>query len=141
MGVAPGGKIKQVIKPDTYPNAWLLDKTTTFNVQILNAASFERVTGHKPPPSSLDAKTYAEHGYPFYRLDEEKSSIFGNFGDIKSVGQMDGKVENELEIEAVQIAEKSDKTDQAVHTELTNSADPSRPFRSWRDMKKRAQEH
>jgi hypothetical protein len=75
MGVAPGGKIRQVIKPDIYPNAWLPAKITVFNVQIFNASSFKTITGRDLPPSSIDAATYAKHGQPLFKFYERKRAV------------------------------------------------------------------
>ncbi|KAF2833813.1 hypothetical protein CC86DRAFT_415799 [Ophiobolus disseminans] len=127
MGVAPGSKIRQSIKLDTYPNAWLPNRTTVFNVQILNTASFKHVIGREPPPISIDATTYAAHGYPFFELYEEKSDISGNFDSVKSIVQMEDKVEDEVQINVKQIAHGQEvgKTENEGPTELTNPAGPN----------------
>ncbi|KAG5664964.1 hypothetical protein KAF25_008698 [Fusarium avenaceum] len=61
----------------------------TFNVQILNSASFEKVTGKKPQGSPVTAQTYAECGYPFFSIYEEPTSISGNFSNLQSVAEID----------------------------------------------------
>lgn len=92
MAVAPGGLIKQGIVEDPYPaESWDRKRTISFNVQILSSDVFQRVTGLEPPETPVDAKTYAEHGLPFYELYEENSNVAGNFGKIKSVKQMDAE--------------------------------------------------
>ena len=78
MRIAPGGLIYQTIARYTYsPNTWDLDRTTVFNVQILNAALFQKVTGALPPPSPISASTYAKLGLPFFELQEEKVHCAG----------------------------------------------------------------
>jgi len=92
MAVAPGGLIKQSIVEDPYPaDSWDRKRTISFNVQILSSGIFQRVTGLEPPETPVDAKTYAEHGFPFFELYEENSKVAGDFGEIKSVKQIDAK--------------------------------------------------
>ncbi|KAJ4348715.1 uncharacterized protein N0V89_010093 [Didymosphaeria variabile] len=90
MSIAAGGKIKQAIHADTYSNEWLSDRTTVFNVQILNSAAYKVVTGNPPPSKPICAQTYAENGMPFFAIYEEPSGISGDFGMVKSVAQIDG---------------------------------------------------
>lgn len=96
MVIAAGGAIKQAIKRDMYTNNWDPSKTTVFNVHILDAAKYREVTAKDPPPTSIDAATYAEHGYPFYELPEEPSGVHGDFSKLKSVAQMDNAVEEHV---------------------------------------------
>jgi hypothetical protein len=90
MSIAAGGRIKQVIQKDTYPNNWLSNQTTVFNVQILNSAEYKSVTGNQPPSKPIDAQTYADNGMPFFDMYEEPSGISGDFSMVKSVAQIDG---------------------------------------------------
>lgn len=95
MGVAPGGLIKQCVLKDRYlASIWDRDSSICFNVQILNSAMFQQVTGQAPPPTPITAKTYADQGLPFYKMYGEKSTIRGDFDGIKSVMEMD-KIKNE----------------------------------------------
>ena len=102
LGVAPGGLIKQCILKDTNPAIiWDRDRTICFNVQILNSAMFQQVTGKAPPSTPISAKTYADQGLPFYKIYGETSNVKGDFAGIKSVKQLDrikndnGKRKNE----------------------------------------------
>jgi hypothetical protein len=89
MTIAAGGLIKQSIHRDTYdPETWDPSSTITFNVQILNAKVFQKVIGKAPPKCPNNAKTYLKAGLPFFDIPEPSSSIAGNFGDVKSVGQL-----------------------------------------------------
>lgn len=48
------------------------------------------VTGRAPPTTPIDAKTYQQHGYPFFDIwNEELSGVKGDFNKVKSVGEMD----------------------------------------------------
>lgn len=59
-----------------------------FNLQILNAASFQMLLGFPAPKTPISAATYVLYGYPFFELYEEKSGIQGDFDGVKSVGQL-----------------------------------------------------
>lgn len=91
MGIAAGGLIKQSIVKDIYdPTIWDSGKGTIFNVQILNSADFEAVTGKAPPKTPVTAKPYAAHGYPYYDIyDEKPSGIKGDFSGVQSVAEKD----------------------------------------------------
>ncbi|KAG0647390.1 hypothetical protein D0Z07_7168 [Hyphodiscus hymeniophilus] len=41
------------------------------------------------PPTPVTAATYAEHGYPFFKLYEDLSGVSGNFEQLQSVGDLD----------------------------------------------------
>nr|XP_036586659.1 uncharacterized protein CTRU02_03247 [Colletotrichum truncatum]KAF6797216.1 integral membrane protein [Colletotrichum truncatum] len=90
MGLAAGGLINQVIEADPYPSdVWDVEASVMVNLQILDIESFRNVTGQPAPDTPVDAKTYANHGYPFFELwGEEKSGIKGEFEEVKSVAQI-----------------------------------------------------
>lgn len=90
-GIAAGGLIKRTILRDhNYPDAWDQDCGTIFNVQILNSTMFKAVTGKEPPCTLVTAKTYAEYGFPYYDIyDEKPSGIKGDIAGIKSVAEKD----------------------------------------------------
>jgi hypothetical protein len=117
MSLGAGGLIKQSILRDPHLSAaWDTENTAMFNIQLLNAALFHRVTGMHPPPSPVSAETYAAAGLPFFELPYEvPSSIEGNFQDIKTVSQLDlqkGRkgFEKELEFPIIQL----DKSGQRI---------------------------
>lgn len=88
MAVAAGGSIKQVIVKDGYyDGSWKADKMVMFNLQLFNAATFESL-GIPVPPTPVTASTYAQHGYPFFNLEEEASGIAGDF-ELDTVGELD----------------------------------------------------
>jgi ubiquitin len=91
MGLGVGGVIKQVIHQDHYgPETWDSDSGVIFNVQILNSAVFKSVTGGDPEDSPITAKTYAQYGFPYYAIyNEKKSGIKGDFSGVKSVAEKD----------------------------------------------------
>jgi hypothetical protein len=94
MAVAAGGRITQTIVRDPYaPSRWEAGPPIVFNVQVLNSACFESVTGEAALQSPVDAKTYADLGYPFFDMYEEPSGITGNFAQVKSVAELDDEEE------------------------------------------------
>jgi len=116
MNLAPGGRIEQNIvqdprrKPEapheaegdskghttaesTWGSVWDTSKTMTFNVQILNTASFARITGLRPPTTPVTAAEYAKRGLPFFSLDEAETDVSGGLHNLKSVAQIDKVVE------------------------------------------------
>lgn len=102
LGIAPGGLIKQNIQKDHQdPSEWLRDLVFPISVQILNSADYRRVTGKNPPPTPVDAQTYAKAGLPFFELfEEEETDVAGTdaFAPLKSVNEMQ-KARGELKAE------------------------------------------
>ena len=90
MALAAGGLIKQTIIKDRYnADSWDTEAATVFNVQILSSAAFQKVTGGAPPATPVTAKAYAEHGFPYYDIFNEKASgIHGAFGGVRSLNEM-----------------------------------------------------
>lgn len=97
MGVAAGGKIKQVIERDTSKvDDWRKNSTISFNVQLLNATTFEAVTGKQAPPTPVSAESYKKAGLPFFDIYEEKSQVYGEFEGVKSVAELEGTSEKHI---------------------------------------------
>lgn len=90
IGVAVGGLIDKSVIRDPGTHKWMPMQTKLFNVQILNTPNFQHVTGFSPPQPSIDARTYARYGYPFFSIYEEPTTVAGDFSTLKSVGQIDG---------------------------------------------------
>lgn len=105
MGIAAGGAISQSIVRDP-GRLWLKSETKTFNIQILNSVHFRHVTGKAPPKTPIDARTYAQLGYPFYSISEEPSDIAGDFLDIRSIGQIDGYREPNIHPKIARLLDK-----------------------------------
>lgn len=91
MGIAAGGLIKQsILKDNNDPAIWDPEGGIILNVQILNSAAFKGVTGETPQETPINAKTYAECGFPYYAFyDEQPSGIKGDFSGVKSVAEKD----------------------------------------------------
>jgi hypothetical protein len=68
MSIAVGGYIRQKITADPYdPSIWDVDRTTCFNVHILNSKSFGSITGHALPPTPLGAEEYTKLKLPYFK--------------------------------------------------------------------------
>jgi len=90
MSIAAGGKIKQSIAPDVYPDhIWRTDKAEIFNFQMVNSAQFGEITGLHTPPSPISYNTYVTAGIPFFSLtNEPNSTISGHFDGVKSLTEL-----------------------------------------------------
>jgi len=106
MAVAAGGSIKQVIHKDNNGERWLVDRTTVFNIQILNSAVYKKVTGLAPPTVPLDVATYKKQGLPFFKIYEEPSGISGDFSQVKSVARVCDSVEEIVTPDTIDITEQ-----------------------------------
>lgn len=96
MGIGAGGKIMQQIEEDENDSRmWDLANSKMLNVQIINSVDFHNITGFPPPPTPIDAQTYADQGLPFYKLYQAKSSkVTGAFDGIKGVVQAESEQVN-----------------------------------------------
>ncbi|KAI1619945.1 hypothetical protein EDD37DRAFT_569973 [Exophiala viscosa] len=146
MGLAAGGSIKQVIVPDGYPVAtWHKSATIVFNVQLLDAANFEAVTGLLAPETPITMDTYAELGLPFFKLHEHPSGVHGSFEQVKSVGEMIGTKEQTVKVPvhhinkptAVNAHDQPRKnTPDTKVADITNPAGPLEDFRHIAELAK-----
>ncbi|KAI1611209.1 integral membrane protein [Exophiala viscosa] len=146
MGLAAGGSIKQVIVPDGYPVAtWHKSATIVFNVQLLDAANFEAVTGLLAPETPITMDTYAELGLPFFKLHEHPSGVHASFEQVKSVGEMIGTKEQTVKVPvhhinkptAVNVHDQPRKnTPDTKVADITNPAGPLEDFRHIAELAK-----
>lgn len=105
MSIAPRALIKQAIVKDrgwdrrlsAQEETWDASRTKVFNVQILNILHFRHVTGLDAPKPPIDAHTYTLLGLPFYTVNEEPTDVAGDFAGVKSVGEIDGVMDDILE--------------------------------------------
>jgi hypothetical protein len=95
MNIAAGGLIRQNIVEQP-KGEYKKTSTVTINVQILNSATFKRVTGQDAPKSPITAATYAKAGHPFFSLDEGPATISGDFSDLQSLAQLKGRPERNV---------------------------------------------
>jgi hypothetical protein len=101
MGIAAGGLIDQNIVRDPCTREWDSSNTKVLNVQILNSIHFSFVTGKEAHDPGLSAETYAEYGFPFFKMYEEPTNVAGKFNQVKGVAELDGVQEPALSNVAV----------------------------------------
>lgn len=91
MSVAAGGTIKQsIIEDKNDPRVWNTDKVKLINVQIINSALFEEITGMAMPPTPVSLQTYVSKGLPFFDIyNETPTNVTGSFGNVRTVSEMD----------------------------------------------------
>jgi hypothetical protein len=77
MGLGAGGAIRQKLYPDRHGiDTWDPERTATVRIRLLNSEAWTEVTGRPAPPSPISARTYAEHGLPWFALyDEERGDL------------------------------------------------------------------
>ncbi|KAK4449069.1 hypothetical protein QBC34DRAFT_425823 [Podospora aff. communis PSN243] len=133
MNLAPGGRMKQNIVRDDSSGRWEVGKTETFNIQILDTVSFMQVTGRRAPSTPVSASTYAMHGLPFYHLEEGSTDVAGNFKNLKSIAEIDGKEDPDVKQRVMPVVKHI-----PLRTELGpgffNPAGPAAEFYSADDM-------
>jgi ubiquitin len=135
MSFAAGGKIRQVIYPDQKAGDWHADRTTVFNVQVLNSVVYKEVTGTAPPSNPPNAQTYKQYGLPFFEMYEEPSGISGDFGLVKSVGEIDDTLDALVKPKVVTIGEGGKgKSASGDESGLVNTNGPLREFRTVGDL-------
>jgi hypothetical protein len=93
MGLAAGGKMRQKIYPDPHGlEVWDSENRGSALIHIVNSLTYREITGKKPPPSPISAKTYTEHGLPWFDLyDETMKDVEApeKLKRVKSVGAVD----------------------------------------------------
>jgi hypothetical protein len=97
MGIAAGGRMEQSIFPDPHgPTTWDNARTGRVYVHIVNSMLYEQITGRKAPDTPVTARTYAEHGYPWFDLydehlgDVDPAEALAGVKSIKEIDQEKG---------------------------------------------------
>lgn len=128
MTVAAGGNIEQTIRPDRLGSDWQPGRTTVLNVQILNSAVYQAVTGEAPPDQPLTAAKYKQYNMPFFKLYEEPGVLHGSLSQVKSVAEIDQDEDVEVVPGTVDI--------NGASISLVNPNGPLSKFRTVADIKK-----
>jgi hypothetical protein len=91
MGLAPGGRIQQVVHKDRRPlEDYDTARTLRVFVTILDAVAWRHVTGEAPPTMPPTAKDYAAARIPWFQLYERDVAAIGGTATLKrlrSVGE------------------------------------------------------
>lgn len=89
MGLAPGGRMRQEIYTDPYSiGDWDTEHTSRCFVHLVNSATWQAVTGQKPPTQPPTAKQYTALGFPWFDYyDSEMKALAGSktLAAVKSV--------------------------------------------------------
>jgi hypothetical protein len=95
MGLGAGGKMKQKIYPDPHGiDTWDSENSGRVYVHIVNSLMYREITGHEPPETPITAKTYQQHGYPWFDLyDDHLRDIQAPdaLKQVKSIKEMDAE--------------------------------------------------
>jgi hypothetical protein len=93
MGLGAGGRMKQKIYPDPLGvDAWDEGERGHLFVHMVNSEQYEELTGEAPPPTPIDARTYTEHGLPWFDLYDEAAADLpapDSLAGVKSVGELE----------------------------------------------------
>lgn len=79
MGLAAGGRIRQEIAEDPYGiDAWDTRVHSRCFVHLLDTAGYHALTGRRPPPTPIDAKTYRKAGITWFDYYHEGKYLPGS---------------------------------------------------------------
>ena len=119
MGLGAGGKMHQKIYPDAYGvDTWDTDNFGEVFVHIVNSEQYLAITGREPPRCSIDAKTYTDHGFPWFALyDEELGDVAASkrLTGVKSIQQQDADKGVTSHYEAVDVKQSQVKKIKPLH--------------------------
>lgn len=148
--VPAAGLTKQPIVPDCHPAAtWHKSAAIVFNVQLLDAAGFEAVTGIAVPESPITTETYAELGLPVLNLHRDQSGIHGSFKKVKSGSEISGLAGQSVNVSVHTINQPTTANPQehardedlyGRRTDITNPAGPYLEFRHVTELVKELQD-
>ncbi len=99
-GKTHSGGVEQIIRQDfMHSSEWDTKNRIMFPVHLIRACDFKAITGFDPPPTPVNAATYAEHTFEFPEEYIER-------GMIKTL-ILDGKGEEEVEENRVRQGEEN----------------------------------
>jgi hypothetical protein len=77
LGVAAGGTMRQRIYPDPYGiETWDQEAFGVAFLWLVNSRQYQAITGEPAPPTPITARTYTEHGLPWFQLyDEDRGDL------------------------------------------------------------------
>jgi hypothetical protein len=89
MGLAPGGRMRQEIFADPYSiHDWDTEHSSRCFIHLVNSATWQAVTGQRPPSRPPTARQYTIAGYPWFDYyDAEMKALDGSktLAGVKSV--------------------------------------------------------
>jgi hypothetical protein len=67
MGLGAGGRMLQTVTKDPHGvETWELSSSLSVDVHIATPSAYGEITGFEPPPTPVSARTYTQHGYPWF---------------------------------------------------------------------------
>jgi hypothetical protein len=111
MGIAAGGKIKQIIYPDNHGlETWSTECFRGITIHLVNSLVYKSITGEDPPASPVTAERYRDAGIPWYSHFDENvipvkpPSVFKKILSVMAIEKRRGVLPNESET-PIQITE------------------------------------
>jgi hypothetical protein len=93
MGLAAGGRMEQKVYPDPHGvDTWDPSQSARCFVHIVAGEAWSELTGEEPPRTPITPQTYAQHGYPWFQLDDgHEPALAGSekLAGVKSVAEKD----------------------------------------------------
>ena len=91
MGLAPGGRMRQKIYEDPFSiHDWDTDHASRCFIHLVNSATWQAITGQRPPSQPPTARDYTQAGYPWFDYyDAELKALDGSktLAALKSVNE------------------------------------------------------
>ena len=85
--------MKQKIYPDPHGiDVWDPDNYGRVAIYIVNSTDFRALTGRQPPPTPVEAKSYTDHGLPWFDIyDESKADVAPSdeLTAVKTIAEVD----------------------------------------------------
>jgi hypothetical protein len=124
MGLGVGGQIRQKLYADPHGlETWDADNHGRVNVHLVNSDQYRELTGKSPPPTPVDAKTYAAHGLPWFDLYDEGLPHLPPavpLKDVKTIRELD----TVLGLEPTPAENSFDVSEQRIHRLPLTQAGP-----------------
>ncbi|MEM9863452.1 MAG: hypothetical protein AAF938_17785 [Myxococcota bacterium] len=93
MGIAAGGRMTQKIYPDPHGlKVWDQTAGKRLFVHIVNSMQWREITGEEPPSTPVTAKSYANAGFPWFKLYDEAAPTIAPsdaLAGVKSIKAID----------------------------------------------------
>ena len=120
MGLGAGARIRQRIYRDRHGvDVWDPDAWGRVVVRLVDSARYREITGEEPPPTPIDARSYAAFGLPWFELyDEDRADVAasGQLADAATIGERDAElglgagVDDPFDVPATAIVRFDDRT-------------------------------
>ncbi|MBX3249344.1 MAG: hypothetical protein KF901_19360 [Myxococcales bacterium] len=95
LGLAAGGQMEQKIYPDPHGlDTWDVSAASRIFVHLVSSELWREITGEEPPATPVTAKTYAQHGLPWFSLYDEQAPTLAPtdaLAKVKSVKTLDAE--------------------------------------------------